>query len=99
MPEIDFSDIECTCEYCGSDIPIRSRRDLRLSWLSTMAFVALNVVDVNDADGGLTICPTCAERIIGPEWRTLGKWQAAEYWAWIQVEDMISGRPYCGTVH
>jgi hypothetical protein len=99
MSESEFSDIECICACCGSDIPITSRQDLRVTWLSTMAFVALKVVDVNDADGGLTICPTCAECIIGPEWQALGKWQADEYKAWIQVEDMISGSPDCGTVH
>lgn len=96
---IDFSDCECHCACCGVDIPIQSTQDLNESWVSTMAFVAMGVITEDDADCNVSFCPRCAEHIIGPEWRALGKWKADQYTAWIIVDAMLSREPVPGRLH
>jgi hypothetical protein len=98
VPTIEYTDLGYSCHCCGSEFTIGNDEDLTTCWISTLAFVALRVVDIEDADAGLTICQACAERIIGSEWRTLGKWQADKFKALVQLEHMLRGEPYF-TVH
>jgi hypothetical protein len=87
-----FDDIECECWCCEQYMPVRNDEELEAVWISTMAFVAVKEIEIEDAESGMTICSRCAVRYVGPDWRELGQWKAAEYKAWCQVDDMVSGR-------
>jgi len=95
----DYSDCECTCWCCGYDLPVQSQPAMHLVGLSTMAFVAMQVIEEEDADTGMTLCPMCAERCIGPAWRSLGQWKANQYQAEAQVDDMLRGDTMGRTRH
>jgi len=97
--EIDFGDYRCTCECCRADTPAQSTEAMQLAWVSTMAFVAMGVSDEGDADSGVSYCPVCAERFIGPKWHAIGTWKAKKYKASIQWECMMTGVPDYGTLH
>ena len=94
-----FSECRCTCHCCRADTPADSKDALELAWVSTMAFVAMGIIDEFDADSGVSYCPVCAERFIGPQWHTIGTSKAKTYKAWIQWECMMSGVADERTLH
>jgi len=99
MNRYDFSDSRYECECCRIDTPTQSPEAIKLAWVSTMAFVAMGVIDEEDAYSGVTYCPVCAERFIGPKWHTIGTWKAKKHRAWAQWECMMTGVPDYGTLH
>jgi hypothetical protein len=66
-------DIECECSCCKQDIPIRSDEQLDAVWVSTLAFVAMEVIEIEDAESGVAFCSSCAAHAIGPDWQRLGE--------------------------
>ncbi len=88
---IDVGNHNSRCASCRVDTPVRSLDALKLAWVSTMAFVAMGIIDKGDADNGTIYCPVCAERFIGPDWHAIGTWNANHHRARLQWECMMTG--------
>ena len=81
----EFQDIDCF--FCKKHIALKSNADLDALDAADLACELVGCIqdldDLGEGEGAMSVCPVCAERLVGPDWLEKGRALRAQNDAWL----------------